>query len=130
MAFPRDLAPQRRLANDWRRVFQLAEGQTVAAGLENEQFDLTQINPEYGSTPYAENANRAAYREWRADFYKRFFLKSNVRYDDNAEFGSATTHRLVPAIIVPETKLKASCGTGFKAPSLEQLYVNYLGHRF
>jgi vitamin B12 transporter len=121
-----------RVKEDWRGVIQVAEGQTVVAGLENEQFNLTQINPEYGSTPYAENANRAAYLEWQANFYKRFFLVSNVRYDDNAEFGNATTYRLAPAVIVPEieTKLKASYGTGFKAPSLEQLYVNYPAFNF
>ena len=50
---------------------------------------------------------------------------SNIRYDDNDSFGGATTYRIAPAFIVPgtETKLKASYGTGFKAPTLYQLYA-------
>jgi vitamin B12 transporter len=52
---------------------------------------------------------------------------SNVRSDNNESFGTAVTYRIAPAFIVPglDTKLKASYGTGFKAPTLEQLYVNF-----
>ena len=51
---------------------------------------------------------------------------SNIRYDDNESFGPHTTWRVAPAVIVPgsETKLKGSYGTGFKAPTLTELYVN------
>src|SRR5208282_2321652 len=43
-------------------------------------------------------------------------------------FGDHTTFRVAPVYLVPvtDTKLKASYGTGFKAPSLEDLYVNFL----
>ncbi len=52
---------------------------------------------------------------------------ASVRYDSNSAFGGATTYRIAPAYLIPETgtKLKASYGTGFKAPSLDELYVNY-----
>ena len=52
----------------------------------------------------------------------------NVRHDDNERFGDATTYRVAPAVLVPvtETKLKASYGTGFKAPTLNQLFVDFL----
>jgi vitamin B12 transporter len=51
-----------------------------------------------------------------------------VRYDANENFGDHMTFRVAPVYIVPQTdtKLKASYGTGFKAPSLEDLYVNFL----
>lgn len=59
---------------------------------------------------------------------KQFYLVSNIRYDANEDFGDHTTFRLAPVYIVPQTdtKLKASYGTGFKAPPLEDLYVNFL----
>ncbi|WP_163220154.1 TonB-dependent receptor domain-containing protein, partial [Citrobacter freundii] len=43
-------------------------------------------------------------------------------------FGDATTFRVAPAVLIPvtETKLKASYGSGFKAPTLNQLFVNFL----
>ena len=70
--------------------------------------------------------NKAAYAELQSEFGKRIFLAANVRGDDDESFGPHTTWRLAPAVIVPgtETKLKGSYGTGFKAPSLTQLYVN------
>jgi vitamin B12 transporter len=58
---------------------------------------------------------------------RRLFIVSNIRYDDNESFGPHTTWRVAPAFIVPwtETKLKATYGTGFKAPTLTELYVNF-----
>src|SRR4249920_1198069 len=63
----------------------------------------------------------------RRKLAQRLFLVSNVRYDENDAFGDRTTYRLAPVFIVPvtETKLKASLGTGFKTPTLSQLYVDF-----
>ncbi len=121
-----------RIKTDWRGVVSVARGETVVMGLEDEQYHLTQINPEFSSTPSAANSDKAAYVELQSELYKRVFLVSNVRYDDNASFGNRTTYRLAPAVLVPDidTKLKASYGTGFKAPSLNQLFVNYVGFDF
>ncbi len=63
-----------------------------------------------------------------------FFLVSNIRVDDNDQFGSHFTWRVAPAFLVPvtDTKLKASYGTGFKAPTLYELYgvgdFNFIGN--
>jgi len=111
---------------DWRGVASVAEGQTVVVGLEDEMFGLIHSGP-FGGVPVASNANKAAYVEWQAQFAQRFFLVSNVRHDDNDAFGSHQTFRLAPAFLVPgtETKLKASYGTGFKAPTLSQLHSDF-----
>lgn len=119
---------------DWRGVAKLMPGQTLVMGLEHEtdslrtdstgivdsSFNFTQ------TTTRAETGNKAGYLELQSVFAKRFFVVSNVRYDDNQSFGPHTTWRVAPAFIVPttETKLKASYGTGFKAPTLTELYVN------
>jgi vitamin B12 transporter len=119
---------------DWRGEIKVAPGQTVVLGLEREHqslrtnstgtvdagFNFTQ------TTTTASTGNKAGYAELQSQFGKRFFLVANIREDDNDTFGPHTTWRLAPAIIVPgtETKLKGSYGTGFKAPSLTQLYVN------
>jgi vitamin B12 transporter len=74
----------------------------------------------------AATGNKAAFAELQSSFAERFFLVSNVRLDDHDTFGAHATWRVAPAFIVPgtDTKLKASYGTGFKAPTLYQLYVN------
>jgi vitamin B12 transporter len=54
------------------------------------------------------------------------FLDSGIRYDSHSIFGDRTTFRIAPAVLVgSSTKLRGSVGTGFKAPSLVQLYSSY-----
>jgi vitamin B12 transporter len=111
---------------DWRGVAAITEGQTLVVGLEDEMFGLIQSSP-FGGLPVASNANRAAYVELQSQFAERLFLVSNIRRDDNDAFGGHQTFRIAPAFIVPgsETKLKASYGTGFKAPTLSQLHADF-----
>jgi vitamin B12 transporter len=50
-----------------------------------------------------------------------------VRYDDNDRFGGKATFRLAPTYLIEEsgTKIKASIGSGFKAPTLDQLFQSF-----
>jgi vitamin B12 transporter len=123
-----------RTTINWRGVAQVAPGQTLVMGLEHEHeslrtdstgmvdafFNYTQ------TTTLADTGNQAGYLELQSEFAKRFFLVANIRDDNNESFGPHVTWRVAPAFIVPgtETKLKASYGTGFKAPTLTQLYVS------
>ena len=67
-----------------------------------------------------DQTDNGGYAELQSNLYNRFFLASNVRHDDYDTFGSHVTYRIAPAFIVPQTgtKLKATYGTGFKAPTL------------
>jgi vitamin B12 transporter len=51
-------------------------------------------------------------------------IVAGLRYDDHDRFGNKTTYRLAPAVYVDATGtvFKASYGTGFRAPSLYELY--------
>ena len=55
---------------------------------------------------------------------------AGVRVDNHENFGSKATYRIAPAYTVNKTQtlLKASYGTGFRAPSLIQLYDGYYGN--
>jgi vitamin B12 transporter len=107
---------------DWRGVAAILPGQTLVMGLEQETERLrTDVTS-------AENSNAAGYVELQSKYWDRFFLVSNIRYDDNDAFGAHTTYRIAPSVLIPETggtQLKASYGTGFKAPTLSQLYVSF-----
>ena len=115
---------------DWRGVVKVVSGQTLVLGLEDERqslrTDSTATLAGAQTTTTASTGNKAGYVELQSEFAKRFFVVANVRYDDNESFGPHTTWRLAPAFIVPgiETKLKATYGTGFKAPTLVELYVS------
>ncbi|MDF1589884.1 MAG: TonB-dependent receptor [Desulfobacterales bacterium] len=54
-------------------------------------------------------------------------LVAGLRYDIHDRFGGATTYRVAPAytLATSNTTLKASYGTGFRAPSLFELYSVY-----
>jgi vitamin B12 transporter len=110
-----------RLKFDWHSVTEVATGQNLLVGLEREdsRIDTTGFS--------AQTGNQAGFVEWQSNFAKRFFLTANIREDDNDSFGDHMTYRIAPAVIVPftETTIKASYGTGFKAPTLSQLFQNF-----
>ena len=54
-----------------------------------------------------------------------FIFVAGARYDDHENFGDKTTYRVAPAYYFYNTTLKASYGTGFRAPSLYELYSSY-----
>jgi vitamin B12 transporter len=122
---PGDAAPTittgDRVKYDWHTVTQLAANHTFIAGAEHETETL------HTSTVSAQNVNKAGYVELQSQFADRLFLVENIRQDDNDRFGTHPTFRIAPAVIAPftETKFKASYGTGFKAPTLNQLFVSF-----
>ncbi|ABE63403.1 TonB-dependent receptor, plug [Nitrobacter hamburgensis X14] len=115
-----------RLKFDWHTVAEIARDNNLIVGAEQQtdRIDTTDLA--------AQNGNKAGFIELQSAFAKRFFLVANVREDSNDRFGEHGTYRIAPAVILPvtETKLKASYGTGFKAPSLSQLYQNYPAFNF
>ena len=113
---------------DWRGVVSVLPGQTVVLGADDQTEKFANRSTS-GTLIGAQNGNRGAYAELQSNFNDRLFFVSNIRIDDNDEFGDHVTYRFAPAYILPgtETKLKASYGTGFKAPTLSQLYDTSFG---
>lgn len=59
----------------------------------------------------------------------KFTLVPGVRYEDNSQFGNFTSYRVAGAYdATPRTRLKASYGTAFKAPSFDSLYFPNFGN--
>ncbi|MEW6639122.1 MAG: TonB-dependent receptor [Pseudomonadota bacterium] len=127
---PGDPAPTvttgERVKFDWHSVTQLAPGQNLVVGAEHQTDTMN-------TTGFsAENGNSGVFIELQNQFADRIFLVTNVRDDFNDRYGEHATYRIAPAVILPwtETKLKASYGTGFKAPSLSQLFQNFPDFNF
>jgi vitamin B12 transporter len=110
-----------RIKYDWRAVTELARDNYFIVGLEDqtERLDTTGFS--------AQNGNKAGFVELQTQFAKRFFLTMNARDDVNDTFGEHQTYRIAPSVIVPvtETQLKGSFGTGFKAPTLSELFQDF-----
>lgn len=112
---------------NWLGEFALMPGHILLGGADF-QTDRMHTRSTTGATLQRSVSNTGAFAELQSEFAKRFFVAANVRFDDNETFGQYTTWRVAPAVILPatETKLKATAGTGFRAPSLNQLYVSFL----
>jgi vitamin B12 transporter len=110
-----------RVKYDWHTTTELAPHNNVIIGAEHETEALQT------ATVSAQNVNKAGYVELQSQIRDRVFFTANVRQDDNERFGGHPTFRLASAVVVPvtDTKLKGSYGTGFKAPTLNQLYVSF-----
>ncbi len=115
-----------RIKFDWQGTITLAERHTLLLGVEDQNDRLLE------SPISAENGNVAGFAEVQSEIVHDLFAAASVRYDGNERFGGKATWRIAPAYFVPKigTKLKASYGTGFKAPSLTQLFVDFPAFNF
>ena len=115
-----------RLKFDWQGNVELGKGHALILGVEDQTDRLID------SPISAENGNTAGFAELQSEVIENLFVAASGRYDDNERFGGKATWRIAPAYLIPKsgTKLKASYGTGFKAPSLTQLFVSFPAFNF
>ena len=122
----------RLLSLDWQNNVFVHASNTVTAGLEvRQEQGQSEYNYSYAGMdfpsrfPVQKAQTAGVYVQDSVRLGGRFFATAGVRYDRHSEAGDAVTYRLAPAFIIQETgtRLRASLGTGFKAPSLYQLYA-------
>lgn len=115
-----------RIKFDWQGIIAISDSHALLLGVEDQNDRLLQ------SPISAENSNVAGFAELQSQIVHDLFAAASVRWDEDERFGGIATWRIAPAYIVPVigTKLKASYGTGFKAPSLTQLFVSFPAFNF
>ena len=109
----------------WQGDVAVEENNTVSVGLNYQQESM--INQNFGS--YASLFDKGVgsksvfvQDQWRLGGVK---VVGGLRYEDNEKFGSKTTYRVAPSYTINDTVLKFSYGTGFRAPSLYELFSPY-----
>ena len=110
---------ERRKA-DWQGDVIFDPTETLVVGAEYERDEIDQ--------PITADVHvTSGYAELQSHIGEQWFSALNARYDDNSRFGSKVTWRFAPEWVVAETdtKLKASVGTGFKAPTLSELFQSF-----
>ncbi|HEX3604162.1 MAG TPA: TonB-dependent receptor [Steroidobacteraceae bacterium] len=118
--FPRSDAFGERVKFDWQGIIRLAADEKLVLGAEHQRDEIT--------APISAGTRiDSGYAELQSAFGDRLFDTIGVRYDENDRFGGKVTYRFAPAYLIKEsgTKLKASIGTGFKAPTLNQLFQSF-----
>jgi vitamin B12 transporter len=116
-----------RVELSWLNHIKLAELNTLTLGAETNQEIANTNNDNDGA--HDQRINGYFVQE-QIGITKDFYTTIGARLDDNNQFGNKATYRIAQVYTVPETKtqFKASYGTGFKAPSLFQLYDTYSGN--
>src|ERR1700756_2159021 len=117
---PEGLNTGERVRVDWQGAVRLAATETLLLGLEDARDEISQ--------PLAASMRiDSGYAELQSQLGEHWYSALNVRYDDNDRFGGKVTYRIAPAWVstATGTKLKASIGTGFKAPTLSELFQDF-----
>jgi len=122
---------------DWQHNLRLHETNTLTVGLETEEesgkssYHSDGMFGPFDSTFPRETARTSGvYVQDQIALFDRFFATVGFRVDDHERFGSAFTYRVAPTFVIRETgtRIKGSVGTGFKAPTLFQLYAPFYGN--
>jgi vitamin B12 transporter len=109
-----------RVKVDWQGQAKLTAGETLVLGAEH-QRDGVRLPIS------ASETIDSGYAEWVSHPARNLNATVAVRYDANSGFGGQTTWRLAPTWFVEATgtKLKASVGTSFKAPTLSERFQDF-----
>ena len=90
------------------------------------------LDPLTGATtiPTKIVSSNAGFAEAQLNLWDRLFGTAGIRQDEYNVFGSATTYRVTGGYLHKETgtKLRGSYGTGFRAPTINQLYFPDFGN--
>lgn len=104
---------------EWINSFHIGKWSTSTIGLEyrHEEGDNRH-------TFKSQTHTKSAFFEQQLRFFDRLFLTGGVRVDDNSSFGTHVTPRGSLAFLIKETgtRIRGGAGSGFRAPSLNELF--------
>lgn len=112
-----------RVKGEYKGVLRFNEMLSLLAGADWEQTGAKTSNTVTRNTADVGGA----YAQLMLEPIAGLVLTAGGRIDDHSAFGTFNTYRLTAAYLVPgtETKFRGSLGTGFRAPSLDELYGSY-----
>ncbi|MCE9537068.1 MAG: TonB-dependent receptor, partial [Nitrospirae bacterium] len=116
---------------EWQHNIQIAKPLLLSAGYQfreqqGQNRDLLTNNLDIPTKIVSSNAGFA---QAQLNLWERVFATAGVRYDDYNVFGGATTYRTTAGYLHQETgtKIRSSYATGFRAPTVNQLYFPDFG---
>ena len=114
---------------DWHNTLLLSEGNTLVFGAETE----SEKGESESKGPYPSVFDRrtarmtGVYLQELLQYGDALFAGLGVRADHHSRYGSKITYSIAPNAYLEEsgTRIKGAFGTGYKAPTLFQLYSSY-----
>ena len=117
---------------EWQHDFQIAKPLALTAGYQFREQLGENLDTLTGATtiPTKIVSSNAGFAEAKLNLWDRLFGTAGIRQDEYNTFGSATTYRVTGGYLHKETgtKLRGSYGTGFRAPTINQLYFPGFGN--
>jgi len=136
-ASSRSLYDGRKIKIEWQNNFQFTNN-LFTLGMETEQemanSDYLWYNNSFAFSsilPESKMRTTGIYLQDQINFENKIYASVGIRYDNHEKFGSVVTYRIAPAFIFwkTSTKIKFTYGTGFKAPSLFNLFDPTFGNQ-
>ncbi|HLE99059.1 MAG TPA: TonB-dependent receptor [Gaiellaceae bacterium] len=118
--FPSRLTVERREV-EWLNHVHVGRWSTSSVGLEYRD----EMGENQGGTPFhAESDTKSVFFQQQLRFFDRLFTSAGFRVEDNSVFGTSTTERGSLAYLVKSwgTKLRGGAGSGFRAPTFNDLF--------
>lgn len=108
----------------WLNTYKPIKSNSITLGLEK-LFEEATTN---SFTPHHDAIN-SLFAQDQATIFEDIYLTVGGRIDDHDQFGTHGTYKVAAAYTIKEQRLtvRSSLGTGFKAPSLAQLYDSSWG---
>ena len=117
---------------EWQHDFQIAKPLAITAGYQFREQLGENLDTLTGATtiPTKIVSSNAGFAEAKLNLWDRVFGTAGIRQDEYNVFGSATTYRVTGGYLHKETgtKLRGSYGTGFRAPTINQLFFPGFGN--
>jgi vitamin B12 transporter len=119
---------------DWQHDLRFLKANMLTMGIESEQekgeseyYSESAWGPYASLFPQKSALTTAGYIQDHIRLTNDWFATLGARLDSHDRFGTKATYRLASTYLVRKTgtRIKASFGTGFKTPSLYQLYSLY-----
>ncbi|MCI0427874.1 MAG: TonB-dependent receptor [Nitrospiraceae bacterium] len=115
---------------EWQHNFRVGKPLLLTAGYQfrEEQGDASGF---FGAEqPNKLISSHAGFAQAQVNLWDRLFVTGGVRHDSYNVFGDATTYRVTAGYLVKETgtKFRGSYATGFKAPTMNDLFFQGFGN--
>jgi len=126
------------LAFDWQHTLRFHKTNILTFGVETREdkaysdyYSESFFGPYSSVFPKESDRITGYYLQDRITLWDSWFTTLGVRLDDHSRFGTEVTYRFTTSYLIKQTgtRFKGSYGTGFKAPSLYQLYVPTYGNQ-
>jgi vitamin B12 transporter len=122
------------LANriEWQHNFQVGKPLLLTAGYQfrDQQGENLNITTNTATFNNKTISSHAGFAQAQLNLWDRVFATAGVRTDDYNVFGTATTYRATAGYLHQETgtKIRGSYATGFRAPTINQLFFPGFGN--